>query len=202
MWFKEYFSPILSLIFSSFAFFFTLRNEKNKRFNLKFDILDEKLFEMKVDRTSNTKPDVYHQNQFRLIPMVVITNESSNPVTITEIKLNDDSVYGFATKTGSRYETTFQTNIKKVSPGITIHTADDTQAIAFEDVDNKVLKIPLTIGPYQSSAGLIMFNYHSSLIGTNTISIKTSRGVKEFKIVVSSQYISQLNTDYRPPQLD
>ncbi len=198
LWFKEYFSPIVSLVFSSFAFLFTLKNEISKKFNLKFSILNDKTFEMETDRNSKDNPDVYYHDKYRFLPTVVLTNESSNPVTVIDVKLNHSATFNFHTKVGERYETTFQTNVTTSEHGFDMISADKIEKIVIDNADELSLSLPLTIGPYQSVTGLLMFHYQSSIVGNNTITINTSRGSKEYEITVASQYICCKNFESDP----
>ncbi len=200
-WFKDYFSPIISLVFSSFAFFFTLKNERNKKFAIKIDYLDKQISELLVDRTSNETPDVYHHQKFRLLPLVVITNLSSYPVTVTEFTLNDIYSFGAFTLTGDNYEVTYLSNAIKIGGGV-IHTSDPERKIVYDDLSDKFLKPTFTIAPFESVTGLLFFRYNDSQIGKNNLTIKTSRGSKEFPLQITKQFVSQKVTDYTPPQLE
>lgn len=200
-WLKDYFAPVVSLIFSSFAFLFTLKNEYSKKFNIEVEFLDRKISEQLVDRDSATIPDVYFQDKFRLLPMICITNNSSYPVTVTELKLNGEHIFSFFTQVGDSYEITFESATKRIDEGV-LATGGNTRIRHIDNVDQYLLKPPFTIEPFQSSTGLIFFTYDSSLLGKNTISFKTSRGTKEFEIEVVSQYVSKKISDYIPPRLD
>lgn len=200
-WIKDYLAPVLSLLLSSFAFGFTFKNEWSKKFNIDVEFLDERVSEYLVDRDSNTSPDVYYQNRFRLIPMVCITNNSSYPVTINELKLNDKYKFAFFTHVGDLYEITVESSVKKVG-AMTIHTAGNIKKFRIDDVHKNMLKPPFTIQPYQSLTGVIFFTYNSSVIGQNTLTVKTSRGIKEFEINVVTQSISRKISDYIPPRQD
>lgn len=52
---------------------------------MKFSILNDKTFEMETDRSSKDNPDVYYHDKYRFLPTVVLTNESSNPVTVIDV---------------------------------------------------------------------------------------------------------------------
>lgn len=192
--------PITSIVLSSIAIVLTLKNENTKRFKLDIELLDKNLVEWNVDRTSNKFPDRYYQFKYRLFPFIVITNNSSLPVTITSFSLNKKYSFGVFTKVGDRYESTVQTNLTRKGNITFVSDKDEIKhgiSLAGEPVLNPVFTIP----PYESVAGLLFFMFDESLIGKNTITVKTSRGIKEFPIIISSQYNSQLLTDYSPPPL-
>lgn len=200
-WFKDYFSPIISLVFSSFAFFFTLKNESNKKFSITIDFLDKQISELIVDRISDADPDVYHQEKYRLIPLVVITNLSSYPVTITEFSLNDTIVFNPFILIGNTYEVTYQSSTTK-KDGVTFYSGKPERKLVYDDISDKFLKPAFTIAPFESVTGLLFFKYNDTKIGKNTLKIKTSRGTKIFPLQISKQFVSRKVTDYRPPQLE
>ncbi|MGI6155039.1 MAG: hypothetical protein ACOYEB_03685 [Enterococcus lemanii] len=192
----------ISVILSTFAFLFTLKNEWTKRVNLNIQFLDSSMPELKVDRTEDIIPDVYHQSPYRLFPTVVITNNSSLPITITEFKLNNGNSFGFYSKVGTLYETTYKTNQVDFGNGITATTSGSTEKVIVEFNETNLLKPPLTIKPYESVVGVLFFHYKESIIGNNQLKALTSRGEMEFPLQVSKQYISRLKTDYIPPNTD
>lgn len=200
-WFKDFLFPLTSLVFSSFALFFTLKNETNKKFAINIDYLDKQISELLVDRTSDENPDVYHQQKYRLIPLVVITNLSSYPITVTEFMLNSTYSFGAFTLTGDNYEVTYLSNAIKIGGGV-IHTSGPERKIVYGDLSNKFLKPTFTIAPFESVTGLLFFRYNDSQVGKNSLTIKTSRGSKEFPLQITKQFVSQKVTDYTPPQLE
>ena len=190
----------ISVILSTFAFLFTLKNEWSKRVNISLQYLEKSIHEMKIDRTEDLIPDVYHQSPFRLIPTVVITNNSSLPITITEFKLSNNSSFGFYSKVGEHYKTTYQTNIIDFGNGLSGISSDPIKTLHIELNKDNLLKPPFTIKPYESVVGALFFQYKESIFGSNQLKILTSRGAVEFPLQVSKQYISRLKTDYVPPK--
>lgn len=200
----KYVPQLVSLVFSSFAFAFTFREERNKRFNLDVKIVDETIPEWEVDRTSNESPDKYWQQKYRLFVTVVITNNSSRPVTINMFSLNNKYKFGIYTEIGEYYKVTLKNGwtTKTLSNGAKMY-AGGQEKFQGLNVDNETVLHPIfTIAPYELASGLLFFTFNESLVGENTIKIHTSRGDKEFPITIDKQLVSKLETDYSPPDLD
>lgn len=171
-YFKDIFLPVLAIIISTISLRISHNVEKKKEFDISIKFLDTNLFELKVDRKSDTIPDVYDRKQFRLLPYVVISNNSSYPVTIVSMSLNDQIDFGLFTRIGDKYEVTYGVNSEK-----------QPISIIYELDQDKVLKPPFELHEFQAKAGILMFPYNSSLVSkTNIISIVTSRGTEHFKL--------------------
>nr|DAF64636.1 MAG TPA: hypothetical protein [Siphoviridae sp. ctamP19] len=194
----SFFLPLLSFVFSTIAFLFTLKNEYNKKFNLQLQVLDENISEWKIDRFSTENPDNYFQYRYRLFPNVVITNNSSIPVTINSFSLNDKYKFSIFTNNAKHYSVTIETNSTKKDE-ITFYSVGKEKKIEIALDNNNVLKPVITIAPFESVTGLLFFMFDESLIGKNTITVYTSRGNKEFPLTISSQYNSVVQTGYVPP---
>lgn len=199
---KDFILPITSLVFSTFAFYISYTDRKNKKFNLKLDFFAE-CEEWLVDRESDSKPDVYHQNKFRIIDSVLLTNNSSLPVTIIEFSISGipDPLNAF-TMIGDNYSVTVKSMYDELPHGIRAYSGKSLKKGT--DLSNfPPLSLPITIPPYESKITTLVFRYDESLVEKNiTINVLTSRGTAKFNRFVSSSQISQLDTGYVPPQLD
>lgn len=181
------FIPLISLIFSTFAFVFTLKNEREKRFKLRINFFNsEPLSEWIVDRTEDTVPDGYWQDNYRLILPVVITNESSLPVTVINFKLNNQHIFAIDSDIENTYKVT-QNNKSHLRRVFKVSEKD------------KLLQPVFTIGPFEAVVGYVVFHYNKSQLGNNTLTINTSRGPTEVKFKLHSVLESKLKTDYEPP---
>ncbi|MGM0169904.1 hypothetical protein IGI39_004928 [Enterococcus sp. AZ135] len=198
---KELLLPMTSLVFSSFAFGFTLKNELEKKMNITVDFLENSLVEWLVDRESNEEPDVYHQAKIRFLPTVAITNRSSLPITITGFVLDNSIRFTKFSRYGRFYQVTIQSNKKLHSSGV-ISYGGTNKVVAMDLDENAVLQPPVLLKPYESLVGVLFFAYEDSLVGNTRLSVVTSRGKKVFQIRIAKQLVSQLITDYRPPQLN
>lgn len=199
---KDFLLPITSLVFSSFAFYISMSERKAKKFNLKVDSFSP-CEEWVVDRDSDDKPDHYFQNKYRILEAVLITNNSSLPVTITKFSIVGikDELTPF-TKLGKDYSVTIESPTTKLPSGVITYSGRSLKLNA--DLDSfPPVPIPFTLGPYESITTTLIFRYDNSLSGKNIeIKVHTSRGVKSINRLVSKSYTSQLMTDYSPPQLD
>lgn len=154
----SFFLPLLSFVFSTIAFLFTLKNEYNKKFNLQLQVLDENISEWKIDRFSTENPDNYFQYRYRLFPNVVITNNSSIPVTINSFSLNDKYKFSIFTNNAKHYSVTIETNSTKKDE-ITFYSVGKEKKIEIALDNNNVLKPVITIAPFESVTGLLFFMF-------------------------------------------
>lgn len=182
---KDFVVPITTLVFSSFAFYISFSESRRKKFNLKIDFFSL-CEEWLIDRESNDLPDVYHQNKYRMIDAVLLTNNSSLPITITEFKIQGiDSKLNPYTRIGNSYSTTVVSPIKSIAPGVTAHSGGGVKKTA--DLETfPPIPLPITIAPYESVTTTLMFRYDEPLEGKNiNIEIQSSRGVKTINRFVS-----------------
>lgn len=199
---KDFILPLSSLIFSTFAFYISFSERKNKKFNLKIDFLSEGE-EWAVDRESDDEPDVYYENKYRLIESVVLTNNSSLPITITKFSITgiEEEITPF-TRFGVDYAVTIISPKKRLPKGGIAYSGKELMKIA-DLTTFPPLSIPITIGPYESVVTSLIFRYNDPLVNSKIkINIHTSRGMKRVNRRVSSSHISQLVTDYVPPRSD
>jgi hypothetical protein len=199
---KNFILPVTSLVFSSFAFYNSYSDRKTKRFNIKVDFFSP-CEEWLIDRENNDEPDVYHQYKYRIIDSVLLTNNSSLPVTVTKFSIleikEDINVF---TMIGNDYTVTIKSPYTKMPNGGRAYSGN-----SFKKVANlskfPPLPLPITIPPYESKITTLIFRYDDSLLNKNlTLNTHTSRGISKTNRFVSATQISQLDTDYTPPQLD
>lgn len=196
----NYLIPISTVLLSFFAFFFSLSEFLSKRAKITFTLIDrEEVIEFVPDRSSKTTPDVLWNLKRRLFPTVVISNMSSNPITIIDITLNDDISFSrYRELHGPVYETTTQTNQTKFKGGILIN-GDDIKVTGMK-IEGEILEKVFTIPPYTSVRGTLFFAYNNSLIGRNKLKIKTPKKDFIFDITVSKSCESVL-PPFDPGQL-
>lgn len=199
---KVFVLPVTSLIFSSFAFYNSYSDKKTKKFNIKLDFFSP-CEEWLIDRENNDEPDVYHQYKYRIIDSVLLTNNSSLPVTVTKFSILEiEEDLNVFTMIGNDYTVTIKSPYTKMPNGGRAYSGN-----SFKKVANlskfPPLPLPITIPPYESKITTLVFRYDDSLLNKNlTLSTHTSRGISKINRFVSATQISQLDTDYTPPQLD
>ena len=195
--------PIFSFIFSLSAFIFSLRKEKSKKFSIHCKILNEGTYiaESIVDRESNELPDVYHQDKYRFIPTIVITNNSSLPITITSFKLNNKFSFDYFSRIGNEYKITLKDNKQIIDNRVVSFIPQDNLEIIYECNGDAILKPVFTLQPYESTTGIIIFHYNTSQRGDCNIQIETSRGNSNIQFKISTIQESQLATTYKAPKL-
>lgn len=194
------FFSIVSLFISAVALYLSLKKEFSQKFNLEVILLDECLFECLVDRSSDDTPDKYWHTKYRLFPNVVLTNNSSRPITLIDFQLNNEEAYTLFTEYGNSYTTTYQTNTTELGNGVIAFTTDGEEAITHVLNEKHMISLPVTLAPYESTAGILFFHYKQSLVGTNKLNIRTSRGIKTVPLNVCKSYVSKLKNSYVPPE--
>lgn len=199
---KDFIVPITSLIFSSFAFYNSYSDKRTKKFNLKLDFFSP-CEEWLVDRENNDEPDVYHQYKYRIIDSVLLTNNSSLPVTVTKFSITEiKEELNIFTMIGEDYSVTIRSPYTNMPYGGRAYSGNSLKKVANLS-KFPPLPLPITIPPYESKITTLVFRYEDSLKGKKlTVNIHTSRGVLKINRLVSSSQISQLDTDYTPPQLN
>ncbi len=190
---KDLVFPITSLVISLIALYFSLKNENKEKFSISIDFFSEKHTEWLVDRKSTTEPDVYYQNKFRYFPIVVITNNSSLPITINRFKINNTIEFSPFARIGSDYKVTYEGG-NFVEFNTKFYSVGPTRTMNLDSIKG-FIDLPVTIKPYESITGLLFFDYNDSIVGDNILSVETSRGSKNFPLIVTSQLISTVNPD-------
>ena len=199
---KDFILPVTSLVFSSFAFYNSYSDKKTKKFNLKLDFFSP-CEEWLIDREDNDEPDVYHQYKYRLIDSVLLTNNSSLPVTVTKFSISEiKEDLNVFTMIGNDYTVTLKSPYTNLPNGGRAYSGNSLKKVANLS-KFPPLPLPITIPPYESKITTLVFRYDNSLMNKKlTINTHTSRGISKTNRLVSSTQISQLVTDYTPPQLD
>lgn len=199
---KDFILPVTSLIFSSFAFYISYTDKKTKKFNLNLDFFTP-CEEWLVDRESDEEPDVYHQHKFRIIDSVLLTNNSSLPVTVIKFTVSEmsEELNAF-TMIGNDYSVTIKPPYEKESYGSRGYSGQTLKKIANLSTFPP-LPLPITIPPYESKITTLVFRYDESVQNKKIeINVHTSRGILKINRSVSKSRTSRLLTDYRRPQLD
>lgn len=196
----HYLIPMTSFFVSFVAFGFTIIKFNNEKAKIKLTFSDTKDPEMKVDRISNTSPDVYWQYEYRYIPSVIITNKSSKPISIYEFILNGSSL-SLYTKYGESYQTTYKTNQIK-NNNIIFTTDGEEESLNYNLHKRRMIKPVINLAPYETVSGNLFFMYDKPLPNKSIMLMKTSR--KNFKVKINKpiQLLSVLDTDYVRPELD
>lgn len=189
--------PISTLVVSLVTFYITLRNHLETRASLKLiQVNKEKATQLlEPDRLDNSSPDVYWDSKYRVLSEVIITNNSSKPISIIEFTLNDEFTYNSYTKPGNEYQVTIRPN-KQHKNGITFFGSSLIHA--FEVKKNVIVPIS-TIPPHTSIRGILFFNIGNDKskinIGENTLKLHTSRKVFVFKLKILEEYYSLLQPE-------
>lgn len=89
--------------------------------------------------------------------------------------------------------------MEEIFPGIYAYGTGEKIGITIKD--GGLLLPPITIKPYESAVGTIGFHYDTSIIGNNTLHIKTSRGIKHVPLSIWKKQISKKKTDYVPTDI-
>ncbi|EUJ64821.1 hypothetical protein [Listeria fleischmannii] len=139
------------------------------------------------DRHSNKDPDPHHNIPYRLICEVVLTNNSSLPISIIEFKLNDELIFNSYSNPGNCYS--FTGKIKNKLPE---HELIDDRKFTENDIQGfpigQYFLTPLIkLEPYSSIRGYLYFKFRDKsqvTVGKNQLQIITSRKRFDFNIVV------------------
>ncbi len=139
-------------------------------------------------KRSSKYPDPFYGNQYRILSEVLITNNSSLPISIISFTLNDTLSYDSYVDGGNYYLVT-TSEISKTSLGS-------------PDSPINYLTPNFTIDPYTSVRGNIFFNLSNSedffKMDNHDLKIHTSRGVFNFELKVPN-HIESINP-YNPFQ--
>lgn len=190
---KDIILPITSLVFSSFAFYFSLIDKRARKTNVDIEFISETR-EWLIDRDSLNQPDKYHQHKYRLFLDTVITNNSSLPITFISVELKNPE------KSKINSTTTFS-NKYKVSLKDPSNTKEWLEALSKDhDIsrtidlsEEGIIKFPFTLKPYESAVTFLVFAYDKQLPALNTIYLRTSRGQLSYKISVDERQESSLD---------
>lgn len=182
----------ISIVFSTIAFIFSVKNEYKKKTNLKVTLLDKhKSFELVVDRENEYTPDVYFSDKYRFLPIISISNESSLPISIIDFSLNNDATFTNFTKVGKLYRVTHNTMWTIGKMGVQ-HLSNSEEYIEYDLTNTPILKPPFTLQPYEATVGIIVFSYKNSLLGNNKLYINTSRKKQVINISISKKFVSKI----------
>lgn len=186
---KDIFIPITSITFSSFAFYNSLTDKRSKKFNLSVLPISNNIEEWYVNRTSKDNPDRYHQYPLRCIFPVLITNNSSLPITIISFQLteNHEIINNRYVEHGSIYEVQVIDEIPPIDLEKIINSGDTVISFNKTISENDVLPLPTTIKPFEAIVTELVFGYRESIVGPQFLYLKTSRGDWKQKILVSKQ---------------
>lgn len=182
-----------SLIISFVTLTITLRNHLETRPNLKvFQINPTASVLIKPDRISSDNPDVYWNTSYRVISEVIMTNESSKPISIIEFRLNNKYAFNGFTKPGESYNVTTKPSKTRTPDGIVFEgVSESIRFPIFEDW----LKPILTIPPHTAIRGHLFFNIKSDkdvIVGKNNLTVITSRKTFNIKLEITQELVSQL----------
>lgn len=197
----KYAIPISNFLIALIASFFSASTFFKTRAKLKIDFLEQKQVQYLVDRGSDEEPDPYWQAKYRYFPKVVLSNNSSHPITIYGFILNGDYLFDIDSEYGEHYTTTTTTN-RTEKNGIISVNMDPITKLKIPLSNTQVLKPVFTLKPFESCSGYLFFWYDEALPEKNKLTIRTSR--KNFSKTVKVDDIQKsVNPhSYEPPPLD
>ncbi len=197
-----YLIPITNFLLALVAFRFTLFRFKEEKPNLTLKFIEDKTFsELIPDRNDTDSPDPLWQYKYRFIPTVLITNNSSKPLTIYEFSINNEIFFNNNHQIhGSKYMITLQTNRYTDDDGIEFINDDSVIEIGFLINDQELLTPVITLAPHSSLYGNLIFSYDESLPANSLLCVKTSRKDFHFELKVLKRFESVF--PYQKPQLD
>lgn len=181
--------PITVFIVSLVSFYFALSNYLNQRpkLYLQQHNLQKTSIIIEPDRDSDSDPDKHHHIPYRVICEVVLTNNSSLPISIIEFNLNNDLIFNSYSQPGSKYEFSSK-NIKNLPEheNITSEFKNDIKTQVFP-IGPYTLKPIIKLDPYSSVRGYLYFKFYDKeqvRVGENKLQVITSRKTFNFDIVV------------------
>ncbi|WP_088838955.1 hypothetical protein [Listeria sp. ILCC792] len=181
--------PITAFFVSLVTFYFALSNYLKQRPNLKLQQrnIQKAAVIIEPDRYSNDNPDVHHNIPYRVICEVVLTNDSSLPISIIEFKLNNDLVFNSYSKPGNTYEFT-ESNKKQIPEHefIIFKGTNDEVKEVFPVGDNFLTPL-IKLEPYSSIRGYLYFKFRDKkqvCVGENKLQVITSRKDFDFNVTV------------------
>ncbi|ENY3075330.1 hypothetical protein [Listeria monocytogenes] len=181
--------PITVFIVSLVTFYFALSNYLNQRPKLRLQQrnLQKTSIIIEPDRNSDIDPDIHHHIPYRVICEVVLTNDSSLPISIIEFNLNNELVFNSYSQPGSKYE--FSSNDIKTLPehensirGYGKHKIKETFPVG-----EYTLKPIIKLEPYSSVRGYLYFKFRDKeqvCVGENKLQVTTSRKTFNFDIMI------------------
>ncbi len=190
--------PITNLFLAIGLFYFACSNFISGLAKLKCKVISEPK-QLLVDRNEDDIPDPYWQHKYRLLPLLVITNPTSKPITIYDFVLNDEHHFNLHSQTSEEYKVTLSSN-KATKNGYTTFSNQNVRSVVYSLSKDKYIQPVFTLGPYESISGTLMFHYDTSLPTLNKLQVKTSRKDFEFEIKVAQELTSVVNSGYVPPQ--
>ena len=113
------------------------------------------------DRDSATNPDKFWNFKYRIFIDVTISNQSRMPISIHEIRLNDDLKITPYNKVGQSYEITIESGHKMLPHGIQASGGPILRRGI--DIDSNQLKPIINLNPYSSVRGILVFRYNGKI---------------------------------------
>jgi len=174
---------IATCLTASVTCFITFLNYLAKRPNLTCEQMfprSGKLF--KPDREGLNIPDVYWQDDYRIVFDVVIANKSETPISIVEFTLNDKLIFNSYSRTGKQYKITTDTGIKEEN-GMQFVSATSKKTVY--DLENTLLNPIIDIPAHSSVRGYILFRTNDKAdvkAKQNILRIKTTKKIFKFNL--------------------
>lgn len=186
--------PIAAFFISLATFIITLANFRRNKASIKCRQLRDNWIAhiLKPDRIDQDTPDVYWQNDFRVIIDVIITNESALPISIIEFTLNNKLNFNSYSRPNDEYSITTKAG-KEMHNGVVSFSGTEEKLIF--PINDTWLKPVMDIPPYTSLRGHLFFHFNEIddvNIGNNTLEIVTSRKTFSFQVKISDSVHSVL----------
>ncbi|MBB6600947.1 hypothetical protein HW432_01485 [Bacillus pumilus] len=136
----------------------------------------------KPDREDLNIPDVYWQDDYRIVFDIVIANRSENPISIVEFTLNEKLIFNSYSRTGKQYKITTDTGIKEEN-GIQFFSSTFKETVF--DLENSFLNPIIDIPAHSSVRGYILFRTNDKAdvkVKQNILRIKTTKKIFKFNL--------------------
>jgi hypothetical protein len=178
--------PIATFLIAVLTFIITFANFYRNRAKIKVLQIDNSIsYIIKPDFIDEKTPDVYWNEDYRVIVDVIITNKSALPISIIEFTLNDDLTFNSYSRFGNIYNVTIQPMLERDKNGV-LFSIGKAEIKALE-IENSYINPVADIPPYTSVRGHLFFHYHDpnkAKVGLNNLNIKTSRGSFSFPVEI------------------
>lgn len=168
-------------------------NYRSKKPNLKCEQADSRSsYTFKPDRINQENPDVYWQDDYRVIFDVIISNRSEVPISIIEFTLNKKLILNSYTQTGETYLVTTDDG-KEESNGLIAYSGKFRQIGI--DLSNDILNPIVNIPAHSAVRGYLLFrtnNKDDIEAQRHILRIRTSRKMFKFRLKSFGYYESCL----------
>lgn len=148
------------------------------------------------DRNSANDPDKFFNYKYRIFIDLIINNQSRMPISIYEIRLNDDLKITPYNDMGDSYELTIDNGQRDLGNGIKGYGPNRKMGIT---INGNQLQPIINLNPYSSIRGMLVFKYNHEISKflKNKQQLKVLTPIKTFSFSIDAfQYFD----NHRLPQ--